>query len=170
VSFLLTLLLGYAALALQATWIPHLGIAGITPDLPLIATVLLALQRGPSTGTITGFLIGLGQDVANPGCLGLNALTKSITGYALGNLRERFDADTAPTCAATLFVSTLAHDLLYLAISTRLVLSDMLITWSTRTLPTAVYTAAAGTVLYLAIAAVTGRRGHRLGRSRLASR
>ena len=166
-SFLVTVLLGYAALALQATWIPYVGIAGITPDLPLIVTVLLALQRGPNTGTICGFLIGLGQDLANPGFLGLNALTKTIVGYALGKLRDRFDADTAPTCAATLFVATLAHDLLYLAISTRLVLSDMLITWATRTLPTAVYTAGAGTILFVKISAFTVRRGHRLGRSHL---
>ncbi len=167
---LLAFVLGYAVLALQATWVHALGIAGITPDLPLIATVLIAHGRGPSAGTVAGFLIGLGQDLANPTLLGLNALTKSVSGWALGNLRERFDAGTAPACAATLFVATLAHDLLYLAISTRLVLSDMLVTWATRTLPTAGYTAAVGTVLFLLLASVSGRRAHRLGHSRLASR
>jgi len=167
---LLPFLIGYAVLALQTTWVHVLGIAGITPDLPLIATVLIAHGRGPSTGTVVGFLIGLGQDLANPTRLGLNALTKSVTGWGLGNLRERFDASTAPACAAILFVATLAHDLLYLAISTRLVLSDMLITWATRSLPTAAYTAAVGTVLSLLYASVSGRRAHRLGHARLAGR
>ena len=169
-GFLLPLLLGSAALALQATWVPYLGIAGITPDLPLVVTVLIALRRGPSTGTAAGFLIGLGQDVVNPGFLGLNALTKSALGHVLGHLRERFDAGTAPACAATLFAATLAHDLLYLAISTRLVLSDMLLTWATRTVPTAAYTAALGTALFLLFASLPGRRAHSFGRSRLASR
>jgi rod shape-determining protein MreD len=169
-GFFVTVLLVYLALALQATVVQFIGIAGIRPDLPLIATVLLALTRGSAVGTSGGFLIGLGQDITNPAFLGLNALTKSVLGYSLGTLRERFDAAAAASYAAILFVGTIAHDLLYLTVYTRLVLPEMMLALVTRTLPTAVYTAGVGIWVFMLVAAVSGRRSHRVGRSRLASR
>jgi rod shape-determining protein MreD len=169
-TFFAFLLIGYLSLALQATWVHYLGIAGIAPDLPLVATVLIALLRGAGAGTAGGFLIGLGQDLTNPAFLGLNALVSCLLGYAVGSLRERFDAGTAPTAAAVLFAATLAHDLLYLTIQTRLVLSEILVGLATRSVPTALYTAAVGACVFLLLASLSGRRGHRLGRSRLAGR
>ena len=164
---LVLFLVGYLALALQATWVHYLALAGITPDLPVVATVLIALVRGPSIGTTAGFLIGLGQDVTNPAFLGLNALTKCLLGYAAGNMRERFDAGTAPSAALVLFVSAVANDLLYLTIRTRLVLSEILVGLATRSLPTAVYTAVLGAFVFVLLGTFAGRRTHRLGRSRL---
>lgn len=169
-AFILPILLVYAALALQATVVQYIGIGGIQPDLPLIATVLLALVRGSGAGTFGGFVVGLGQDITNPAFLGLNALTKSLLGFSLGTLRERFDAATAFSYAAILVVATLAHDLLYLTVSLRLVLSEILLALVTRTLPTAIYTAAVGIWVFMWVASVSGRRSHRLGRSGFASR
>ncbi|MFQ5599530.1 MAG: rod shape-determining protein MreD [Candidatus Krumholzibacteriia bacterium] len=169
-GFLGALLLGYAALALQATVVPYVSIAGIRPDLPIVATVFLASKRGAGTGTVGGFLIGLGQDLTNPGFLGLNALAKSILGHSIGSLRERFDARTAATYAAILFVATLVHDFIYLPIFTRLALSEMLLGLATRTLPTAVYTAVVGMWVSRLFGSMLGRRSYRLGRTPLASR
>ena len=164
------LLFVYAALALQATVVQYIGIAGVRPDLPLMVTVLLALTRGPNTGTTCGFLIGLGQDITNPAFLGLNALTKSVLGYSMGTLRDRFDAATALSYAAILVVATLGHDLLYLTVYQRLVLPEIMLALVTRTLPTAVYTAAVGVWVFMLVASVSGRRSHRIGRSKLAHR
>ena len=169
-AFVVPLILVYAALALQATVVQYIGIAGIRPDLPLVATVLLALTRGSGAGTTYGFFIGLGQDLTNPTFLGLNALTKSLLGFSLGTLRERFDATTAASYAAILVVATIVHDLLYLTVYMRLVLSEMMLALVTRTLPTAVYTAAVGIWALMLVASVSGRRSHRIGRSTLASR
>ena len=164
------LLIIYAALALQATVVQYVGIAGIRPDLPLIATCLLALVRGSTAGTACGFVIGLGQDLTNPAFLGLNALTKSLLGFSLGTLRERFDAATAASYATILIVATIAHDLLYLTVYMRLVLPEMMLALVTRTLPTAVYTAAVGIWVFMLVGSVSGRRSYRIGRSTLASR
>jgi rod shape-determining protein MreD len=163
------ILVGYVALALQATLVPHLGIAGIRPDLPLVATALIALGRGAAAGTTAGFLIGLGQDLTNPAFLGLNALAKSLLGHGLGTLRERFDAGTAATHVAVLFVATILHDLLYLTIYMRLVLSEIMLALATRTLPTAVYTSLVGMCAFALLASMSGRRSSRFGRSRIAS-
>ena len=164
------ILLGYAALALQSTLVPAIGIAGIRPDLPLVVVVLTALSRGAASGTIAGFLIGLAQDLGNPGFLGLNALAKCLVGHSIGTLRGRFDAGTAFSYALVLGAATVAHDLVYLTIHRRLVLSEIFLALATRTAPTALYTAVVGTLLAVLWGALMGRRSHRLGRSQLANR
>jgi len=169
-SALASILLVYGALALQATLIPALGIAGIRPDLPLVAVTLVALSRGAATGTITGFLVGLAQDLGNPGFLGLNALAKCLVGHTVGTLRGRFDAGTALSHALVLGAATVAHDLVYLTIHRRLVLSEIFLALGTHTLPTALYTAVVGSLLAVLLAALAGRRSHRFGRSQLANR
>ena len=166
--FVLPVFFCYLALALQATFVPYLGIADVQPDLPLIAVVLLALSRGAAAGTLAGFLVGLAQDLTNPAFLGLNALAKCILGWGVGNLRGRFDAGTALSYAALLAVATIAQDTLVLTVHTRLVLSEMFLALATRTLPTALYTAVIGAgagVLFLSM-----RRSQRFGRSQFTSR
>lgn len=144
-ALLQAIVIGFVALGLQATLVSHIGIAGIMPDLPLIAVVMLGYRRGTGAGTAAGFLIGLAQDLTNPAFLGLNALVKSLLGHATGALRVHLDAGSLPMRAAVLFVAVLAHDVLYLTIFTRLALSELFLGLVTRSLPAAVYTTVVGT-------------------------
>src|SRR5437762_8030080 len=73
----------------HATVAPALGIGGVTPDLPLIVVVLLALRRGPEFGCAAGFVAGLLQDAATGGLLGVQALTKAVVGFAIGAAGSR---------------------------------------------------------------------------------
>jgi len=68
----------------QATLAPALRIADVSPDIPLIVVVLLALRRGPEFGCAAGFIAGLLQDVAAGGLIGVQALTKALVGFGLG--------------------------------------------------------------------------------------
>jgi rod shape-determining protein MreD len=68
----------------HATLTPLVTIAGVTPDVPLIMVVLLALRRGPEFGSFTGFVTGLMQDLAGGGLIGVQALTKSVIGFGIG--------------------------------------------------------------------------------------
>lgn len=68
----------------HATLAPALGIRGVTPDLPLIVVVLLALRRGPEFGCAAGFAAGLLQDTAGGGLIGVQALTKAVIGFVIG--------------------------------------------------------------------------------------
>src|SRR5262245_66261539 len=124
-ALLQALLIGFVALGLQATLVPHIAIAGIRPDLPLLAVVLLGYGRGAAGGTLAGFLIGLAQDLTNPSFLGLNALAKSVIGNGMGTMRAHLDAGSLPLRVAVLFAAVIAHDLIYLTIFTRLALSDL---------------------------------------------
>jgi len=164
------ILFACVALGLQATLVPHLALAGIQPDLPLIATVILAYARGTTSGTISGFLIGLAQDVTNPAFLGLNALTKSLLGHAAGSVRTNLDASSLPMRFAVLFAAVVAHDVLYLAIFTRLALSDLLLGLLVRSLPTALYTALVGMWVFAILGMLTPRGAHGRGRTALARR
>jgi rod shape-determining protein MreD len=73
----------------HATLGPALRIADVAPDIPLIVVVMLALRRGPEFGCGAGFLAGLLQDAATGGLLGVQALTKSIIGFAIGGVGSR---------------------------------------------------------------------------------
>src|SRR5258705_3392566 len=68
----------------HATLTPLISIAGVTPDLPLIMVVLLALRRGPEFGCLSGFVTGLLQDAAGGGLIGVQALTKAVIGVGIG--------------------------------------------------------------------------------------
>src|SRR2546425_12662552 len=65
----------------HATLAPALGIGGVTPDLPLIVVVLLALRRGPEFGCVAGFGAGLLQDAAGGGVIGGPALAEAMIGF-----------------------------------------------------------------------------------------
>src|SRR5262245_44528605 len=75
-----------------AQWnlVPAFSVGGVTPDLPLILTVLLALRHGPETGCLVGFVAGFLQDVSGGGLIGVQALTKALAGFAMGLLVGRF--------------------------------------------------------------------------------
>jgi rod shape-determining protein MreD len=87
---LLFVLLTYGGSLAQWSVVPAFFVGGVTPDLPLILTVLLALRHGPETGCLVGFVAGLLQDTAGGGLLGVQALTKALAGFGIGSLVGRF--------------------------------------------------------------------------------
>jgi rod shape-determining protein MreD len=169
-AIVISIILSFVALGLQATVVPHIAIAGIRPDLAIVVTVLLGTARGSTHGTIAGFCIGLAQDLTNPAFLGLNALTKSLLGFTSGTLRGHLNASNLPMHAGVLFLAVLGHDLVYWTIFTHLALSDLFMGLLTRSLPTALYTAVVGMWAFLAVGALSGRGGRALGRPSFARR
>ncbi len=85
-ALLLTIFGGGVA---QATLGNALRVADVTPDIPLIMVVLLALRRGAEFGCVTGFAAGLLQDVASGGLIGAQALTKALIGFGIGTASHR---------------------------------------------------------------------------------
>jgi rod shape-determining protein MreD len=66
--------------------VPVVGVGGIIPDVPIVLTVLLALRYGSEAGCLTGFALGLAEDAAAGGPLGLHALSKALLGFVTGDL------------------------------------------------------------------------------------
>jgi len=74
----------------QTTFAPALRIGDVTPDIPLILLVLLALRRGPEVGCLAGLVAGFLQDAAAGGSIGAQALTKTLIGFFIGQAGGRF--------------------------------------------------------------------------------
>jgi len=74
----------------QSSVVPSWSVGGVTPDLPLILTALIALRRGPEAGCLVGFAAGLLQDATGGGLLGVQALSRALAGFAMGLLPGRF--------------------------------------------------------------------------------
>lgn len=87
---LLVLLVIVGGGVLQSTLVAVAGVAGVTPDVPLILTVLIALRYGPESGCLAGFVAGLLQDATGGGLVGVQALTKGLAGFGMGLLVGRF--------------------------------------------------------------------------------
>jgi rod shape-determining protein MreD len=73
----------------HSTLTPLVSVGGVTPDLPLIGVILLALRRGPEFGCLAGFVTGLLQDAAGGGLIGVQGLTKAVIGFGIGVAGER---------------------------------------------------------------------------------
>jgi rod shape-determining protein MreD len=74
---------------LQTSLMPHLRIAGVVPDLGLVAAVALAVTFGPELGAGFGFAAGLAADLFLQTPLGLSAFAFGITAFVVGVLQAR---------------------------------------------------------------------------------
>lgn len=101
------------ALFLQTTWLHYLGIWDVEPDLILLTVVFIALTSGHLEATALGFAVGLCQDTYSPADLGLNALAKSLIGFAVGLGRSRIMADSIQVQVLVVMAAVAVHDLIY---------------------------------------------------------
>jgi rod shape-determining protein MreD len=88
-----------------------LRVGEIVPDIPLVAVVMLALRRGPEFGCVAGLTAGLLQDVTTGGFLGVQGLTKSLVGFAVGASAARLSATSPLVQVPGLVLLTIAEGL-----------------------------------------------------------
>ncbi|MDH4035967.1 MAG: rod shape-determining protein MreD [Candidatus Krumholzibacteria bacterium] len=130
-------------LVLQATLSSRMAIGAIAPDFVVVCVVLFGLQRGRIPGAVYGFVLGLVVDVGNPGFLGLNALTKTVVGYAAG----RMGSATSPgslVLFVVFLVTAFVHDVVYYTLYLWPQVGGILVSMVTVALPSALYTAVIG--------------------------
>jgi rod shape-determining protein MreD len=70
----------------QNTLASFIRVGDTVPDIPLTVVALLAFRRGPEIGCLAGFAGGLLQDVLGGGMIGIQALTKALIGFTLGQI------------------------------------------------------------------------------------
>jgi len=78
------------AVLLQILLVSRISVLGVTADLFLILTVVIAVSRGSLEGAIFGFVAGLVADISYLGPLGVRALIYVLTGYFVGMFVSRF--------------------------------------------------------------------------------
>jgi rod shape-determining protein MreD len=74
------------ALALQILLTSRVTVLGVTADVFLVLTVIVAIARGSMEGAIFGFLAGIVADTASMQLPGLRSLVYVLTGYFVGML------------------------------------------------------------------------------------
>lgn len=85
VGRLLLFLIGLVLL--QTAVFPYLRVAGVVPDLGLVATVAIGYHEGAELGAVFGFASGLAMDLFLQTPMGLGALSFALTGYLVGTLQ-----------------------------------------------------------------------------------
>jgi rod shape-determining protein MreD len=98
---------------LQTTLLPVIAIAGIYPDLLMVALFFLAVRSGQMTGVWVGFFLGLAQDLYSPSLLGQNALSKTMAGFFAGIFNDKVMRVDPLIHLVFLFIMFLIHDLLF---------------------------------------------------------
>ncbi|HKK72251.1 MAG TPA: rod shape-determining protein MreD [Candidatus Krumholzibacteria bacterium] len=143
-------------LVAQLAFVPRISIAGITPDFVVLLVVLVALRAGPSGGAALGFLVGLLQGMLAPETLGLDALAKTLVGWAVGKLSSSLAIEGPAFYFGLVAMSVLAHDLVYLVGLTQLDVARFLGLFVTHSIPAAVYTGLVSLLIGMIARAVTG--------------
>jgi rod shape-determining protein MreD len=103
-------------LLLQTTFLPFIALGGYLPDLFIIYLVYIALRRGQIEATVSGFIIGLLQDILTTQFFGLVALSKTIAGFVAGYFfNENTAEQTLGSYRYVLLVAlcSVVHNLLY---------------------------------------------------------
>ena len=105
-------------LILQATVAQRIAIAGVRPDLLVAFVVYFAWMRGPVSGVVGGFTVGLLQDLDAPGPLGLNALAKTVVGFIVAKAGFRVHRSNVGVRFFFFLVAMLVHDVIYFGVYT----------------------------------------------------
>jgi rod shape-determining protein MreD len=140
------------SLILQTSFVPVITIAGVKPDLLIIALFFFSIKYGVMPGIFVGFALGLGQDLYSPSLLGQNALTKTVTGAFIGLFNERMMRSDPIIKTVLLLVAFLIHDALYFVVQI-IKLGDPV--WAlflgllTKCLPRALYSIAVAVLFYI---------------------
>jgi rod shape-determining protein MreD len=143
-------------LSLQAILSARMAIGAVAPDFIVVGVVLFGLSRGPIPGTCFGFLVGLLVDLGNPGYLGLNALTKTVVGYAAG----RMGSATSPGSVVlfvVFLVAAFVHDTIYYIMYLWPAVGGAFMSILTIALPSALYTAVIGIIMERILALLGAR-------------
>ncbi|MFN8037202.1 MAG: rod shape-determining protein MreD [Acidimicrobiia bacterium] len=111
------LLLIVTTVLLQTSVFSNLRIAGVSPDVVLLAVLGIAYRAGPETGATFGFVAGLTLDLFLRTPFGLSALAFSLTGYLLGVVQASILRTSKWTVPLVGFVGGLVGNLLFRGIN-----------------------------------------------------
>jgi rod shape-determining protein MreD len=75
------------AVLIQSTVLARLRLAGVRPDLLVLAVVSVAVATDPTTGAVFGFVAGLVSDLLFDLPVGVSALVYTAVGFAVGTVR-----------------------------------------------------------------------------------
>ncbi|NLB89414.1 MAG: rod shape-determining protein MreD [Syntrophomonadaceae bacterium] len=115
--YLVLIILPFISIFLQTTVFSFLSMKGIIPDMVLIFVVFFALLNGSKNAAIYGFLCGLLEDLYMGRFIGINALSKGITGYVIGMLEGRVFKENLFVGIISVVIGTFTNSLCLIILS-----------------------------------------------------
>ena len=101
--------------ALQTSLLPLIAYHGVTADLLLLFVTSTAFLKGARVGALSGFALGLLQDLASGTFLGMNAFTRLVLGFCVGKFSDQvFKEQFFLPVVASLVVTTVNYFILAL--------------------------------------------------------
>lgn len=98
---------------LQVTALNYVSVAGIRPDLTLIATFLVGFLGNEMEGLVMGILLGCVQDLFSAGSLWVNVIMKGMIGILAALLgRHLANATPVSVCALIFVLSMLSGSII----------------------------------------------------------
>ncbi len=111
--YFLLAFLPMAALYLQATLFRRLTVDGVLPDGILIFVLFFALLNGDIHGGVYGLCCGLLEDFYLGRFIGVNMLTKGLTGYLLGKFNRQINPESPWVGPLGVFLGGMLHAALF---------------------------------------------------------
>lgn len=137
------------AVTLQLVIGSHLTVAGVVPDLLLVATVTVALASGSSAGAVAGFAAGVLADLIGSGPFGASMLVMTVVGYLAGSLQASLFAEGWLAPVTVVLTASLLKEAAYgLLLGVLGVGGPFWRTLARVVLPTAVYTTVVAVIVY----------------------
>jgi rod shape-determining protein MreD len=101
---------------LESTFFRAYSLFGTVPDLVLIFVVFYSFLHGDNKGAVYGFLCGLLEDLYMGRFIGVNALSKGITGFIIGRLQVRFFNENVLVGLLVVLIGTVLNSVLMLVL------------------------------------------------------
>ena len=95
--------------AIQFSLSRYFAISGLAPNLILITIVFMGIMKGPITGELLGFSMGLFWDSLSVGLFGSHALIFTIIGYVCGKLNKKWDEEKISTQGFLVFMASVFY-------------------------------------------------------------
>lgn len=134
---------------LQTLIVSRVSVLGVTADLFLVLTVVVAINRGSLEGAIFGFCAGIVADIAFLQPLGVRAFIYVLAGYFVGMFVKRFGTFSGwgilALAGTTSFVAQFVFGLIQYVMGPRAAFLTMV---STQMLPEAVLDALVAVAVY----------------------
>lgn len=147
-KFILGLIL-VISLVLQLTVFNFLKVAGVKPDLILIFVIFNALLNGSRNGAVFGLVGGILQDLITGQFIGLNAISKALTGYIFGLAGKKLYKENIIIPIISLFLGSIFSDLCIYLLGYFINLnSSLLWVFKDKILPAAFYNACLAPFIY----------------------
>ncbi len=78
---------------MEAAVLSNIAFLPVMPDLVMLVIVYVSFMNSSSVGSTSGFISGLLLDFLSAAPIGLNAFTKTVTGYVAGKFAGSFNLD-----------------------------------------------------------------------------